>query len=166
MHLKALGFTLIEIMVAISIIAITFGVIISSASQVRKTGRDAQKQSDLQTVQAALQQYYADQNHFPDSMDLSSGAPITNCPTVPSTCQVIKTYLNKTPVTPSGSNYYYRSGLDSTTTNKNNNCGSGSSMQCHFYLLCTTLEGKSPQAAAQYADCQSFNPAFNYQLNP
>lgn len=170
MRIPAKGFTLIEIMVAISIVAITFGVIISSAAQVRKTGRDAQRQTDLQSVQAALQQYYADQNYFPDSMDLTAGYPLTNCPAVPQgACTPTKTYLNKLPVAPSIPNYYYRSGVDSTATNRVNNCGGGSTMQCHFYLLCADLEGNSPQTSTQYQDCTSFNPVgtvYNYQLNP
>lgn len=166
MTTTAKGFTLIEIMIAISIVAVTFGVIISSAAQVRKTGRDAQRQADLQAVQAALQQYYADQNFYPDSIDLSLGLPITNCPTVPASCGVNKTYLNVIPKSPSGLNYYYRSGIDSTSTNKSANCGGGSSSLCHFYLLCADLEGPSPQSPSQYADCDDYNPGYNYQLNP
>jgi prepilin-type N-terminal cleavage/methylation domain-containing protein len=161
------GFTLIELMITITILAITFGVIITSATAVRKAGRDGQRQSDLLTLKTALQQFYADQNYFPDSMVLTAGDPITDCPTVPASgCSPTKTYLDKTPIVPSGVNYYYRSGVDSTATNKYNNCGGGSSMMCHFYLLCTVLEGNSPQSASQYADCASFNPVYNYQLNP
>jgi prepilin-type N-terminal cleavage/methylation domain-containing protein len=161
------GFTLIEIMITITIIAVTFGVIITSAASVRKSGRDGQRQSDLLTIRAALQQFYADQNYFPDSVTLTAGDPITNCPTVPASgCTPTKTYLDRTPITPSGTSYYYRSGVDSTTANKYNNCGGGSSGTCHFFLLCASLEGTSPQSASQYADCATFNPAFNYQLNP
>lgn len=171
MSTTAKGFTLIEIMIAISIVAVTFGVIISSAAQVRKTGRDAQKQADLQAVQAALQQYYADQNYYPDKIDFTSGAPITNCPSVPAAvgCQITKTYLNKTPISPTGlsTDYMYRSGIDSTASNRTSNCDVvpiNSSMQCHFYILCAKLEGASPQSNSQYSDCSPWSK--NYQLNP
>lgn len=106
--IKDLGFTLIELLVAISIVGVVFGVIITSVAIVKKNGRDAQRQSDLRTVQSALEHYLVDQSFYPTSLDLSSGGSLTNQtgnPTNP--LPPVKIYLNTIHQDPLGMNYLY-----------------------------------------------------------
>jgi prepilin-type N-terminal cleavage/methylation domain-containing protein len=52
------GFTLIEILVAISIIGILSAIILSSFNMARNKGADAKRATDLSSIQAALEGYY------------------------------------------------------------------------------------------------------------
>lgn len=175
---KAAGFTLIEIMISIAIVGITFGVIITSAAAVRQTGRDGQRQADILAIKSALQNFYADQNYFPNNLttttstDISTYSPLTNCSGTAS-CTPTKTYLNFVPVDPSNVAYKYKPKLDGTAANiastatcnatTNNN-------QCHYYILCADLEGSSPQSSTQNGACvdatNGFGANYTYQANP
>ncbi len=53
------GFTLVELMVVISIIAILATIGLTVYTQAQKSARDAKRQQDLQEIQKALEQYYA-----------------------------------------------------------------------------------------------------------
>lgn len=87
------GFTLIEILIAVSIVAIMMAIIISSAAALQKNSRDARRKSDLGSLTTSLQQYYADQSYYPATLTLTSVGSLKNpANTV--------TYLNKTPIDP------------------------------------------------------------------
>lgn len=59
------GFTLIELMVAIAILAIvsTAGLIVFTGAQ--RSARDSKRTSDLSEIQKALEQYYAINKNYP-----------------------------------------------------------------------------------------------------
>ena len=59
------GFTLLELLVTISIIGILIAVGSVSFSTAQKRGRDSRRQADMKAVQAALEQYYALTNAYP-----------------------------------------------------------------------------------------------------
>lgn len=59
------GFTLIELMIAISIVAIISAVGLVSYSKAQQLGRDARRKSDLQEIAKALQLYYNDNGRYP-----------------------------------------------------------------------------------------------------
>lgn len=54
-----LGFTLVELLVAISIIGVLSGIILVGYNSVRSSARDAKRVADLQAVEVALQMYHA-----------------------------------------------------------------------------------------------------------
>lgn len=167
------GFTLIEILVAISIVAVVMGAIITSAVAVRRSGRDAQRQSDLRSLQSALQNYYADQNFYPNSPasnNISTGyTSITNC-TSRTSCTVSQTYLSLTPTDPSSIQYKYKAVMDAGSGKATECTGSANTNSCQFYILCAQLEGTSPQSGTQNSDCSSLFTAnskpYNYQVTP
>lgn len=105
------GFTLIEILVAISIISIVFGITLTSAIALQKSGRDAMRKSDLRNIQIALQQYYADNQTFPtDANTYAEGYPPAL--TLSSTTSLkspdnSKTYLNTIPRDPNQTSLPY-----------------------------------------------------------
>lgn len=53
------GFTLLEMLVVIGIIAILVGLGTTSYSTAQKKARDAKRKSDLKAIQNALEQYYS-----------------------------------------------------------------------------------------------------------
>ncbi len=150
--LSGRGLTLIELLVALSIIAVVFGIIVTSAGGIQKYGRDAKRQADIRTIQSALQQYYADQNFFPDD-DVSSplklsgaGAvtSLTNCIGNPApSCSVTKTYLSSIPSDPTSGTttpYYYK--VYASLSDQGTNCDN-STTKCFYYILCAKLENGS-----------------------
>ncbi len=67
-HSKAVGFTLIELMVVMVILGLlaTVGLASFRTSQIKS--RDAKRKSDLGQIQRALELYYNDYNTYPDSV--------------------------------------------------------------------------------------------------
>lgn len=128
------GFSLIELMVTISIIGIAFGIIITSSAALQKSGRDTQRQANLKTIQAALEQYHADAGVYPDTLldplkytDAASGKTTTYLNSVPKdpigTGTSIYTYVPG----PSGSSgkwaqYCLYAKLESGTISKTTQC--------------------------------------------
>ncbi len=99
---KYRGFTLIELLVTISIIAILSAIGLVVYSSVIKQGRDSRRQSDLRSIQSALEQYYADNFSYPSAPLPAPGNPLKS----PNN---LKTYINQMPGDPSSPRqYYYR----------------------------------------------------------
>ncbi len=57
---KKSGFTLLELLVVIAIIAVLISMATVSYSSAQRKSRDSRRKSDLKSIQAALEQYYAD----------------------------------------------------------------------------------------------------------
>lgn len=125
------GFSLVELLVVISIIGLVTGVGASFVSSVQRNTRDAQREADLRVLQSALQQYYANENHYPDSLTLTGGAPLSASG---------RTYLQNTPKDPvpgTTTPYCYQSQISISNTST---CDGGSTGQCHYFVLCANLE--------------------------
>lgn len=60
------AFTLIELMVVMAIIAILITLIIGAITVARRTTRDTQRRSNVQTIKTALEGYYAANKLYPD----------------------------------------------------------------------------------------------------
>lgn len=113
---KAAGFTLIELMVAISIVSIVSAVGLVGYGQTQKYARDARRKQDLKSIQLALELYKQVNNAYPASVN-----------------SVATTYIGTIPTDPKGPSYGY-------FTNSGT-CGSYSANQ--FYYLSATLENTS-----------------------
>lgn len=87
------GFTLIELMITITIIVILAAIGIISYQTVLKSGRDSKRQSDLLGIQSALEQYYSDQSYFPEVVTFGSALTYGSGP-------AMKTYMTKIPQDP------------------------------------------------------------------
>lgn len=57
---KQAGFSLLELLVVVSIIGILIAVAAAAYSTAQKRGRDAKRRGDVKAMQSALEQYYAD----------------------------------------------------------------------------------------------------------
>lgn len=72
------GFTLIEILVVITIIAILTASGMVAYIQIGKNARDARRKSDLEQLRSALVLYRTDFNAYPASVNWSNMSPIQN----------------------------------------------------------------------------------------
>src|SRR3990172_5077103 len=109
------GFTLLELLVTISIIGILVGIGSVSFSTAQRKGRDSRRQADMTAIQKSLEECYALTTSYPAS--ITTGGSIT-CST--------QTVMNLVPADPKpGSSYTYTVNAGATKTN---------------YCLCATLE--------------------------
>lgn len=114
------GFSLIELMVAIIIIAIIASVGLVNYSQSQLVAKDSKRKSDIQEIQKALEQYYSASNPSVYPANINTGGPIDS-----------KTYFQSghIPKDPNGSDYTLYRAPDGTT--------------CFGYMLCAKLDGTS-----------------------
>jgi len=143
------GFSLVELLVVMSLIAILAGSLsILSINRNLGKGRDSKRQSDLEGLRSALEQYRYDNGKYITSTGGDAGSVLSVLPTG---------YLGALPSDPASGNYYYY--LSPTTS-------PGS------YQLCARLDGLSvtptPNACGAGTLCGSGSGAYcNYQVtNP
>jgi len=90
------GFTLVELLVTMTVIAILMGLAFVSFSGTKKTARDGKRKADLEQIRSALEMYRSDNEKYPSSLsDLTSGG-----------------YLSSLPADPLGYTYYYEKSDD------------------------------------------------------
>lgn len=89
--IKQNGFTLVELLISISIIAILSVVLVVSFSNAQKNGRDQRRITDLKAIQNAAEQYYMLKGSYPTSK---------NTPWTANSQVVLQSY----PVGPKGTN--------------------------------------------------------------
>lgn len=118
---KVKGFTLIEILIAMAIMGILASVGFGSYIRSLKKGRDAQRKSDLNQVQSALEAYMSDFQVYPGC---NSEGKILGCGDGDTVCEwgdsfvrnvgdTTKTYMSRLPDDPvSGASYVYVSNGD------------------------------------------------------
>ena len=66
------AFTLIELMVVISIIGILVSISVFSYLTAQKKGRDSRRRQDLKAIQTALEQYYAEHQVYPTGNNIDT----------------------------------------------------------------------------------------------
>jgi general secretion pathway protein G len=96
------GFTLLELMIVITILGILAALISGQFLQSLKRGRDTRRKSDLEQVQKALELYYEDNKSYPTPAALSGQI----C--APAGCST-KAYMQRVPGDPDGTSYGYSS---------------------------------------------------------
>ena len=67
--MKRRGFTLVEILIVLAIITLLVAILLPVLSSVRAAGRSAVCVSNLRQLGQAMQQYTADNDHFPRGLD-------------------------------------------------------------------------------------------------
>tara|TARA_Y100000310_G_C20557120_1_gene751126 strand:- start:615 stop:1040 length:426 start_codon:yes stop_codon:yes gene_type:complete len=128
--MKEKGFTLFELLVSISIIAILTALVSLSYSAAQKKARDARRRQDMGSVQKAAEQYYALNNYsYPTSYSSGSSSWSVGGETV----------LNLFPVDPKNvAPYQYSCSIGAATgycccaTMENNSNGNASDASCTF----------------------------------
>lgn len=135
------GFTLVELLIVVTIIAILTVIGIVNYSSFTRSSRDAKRQSDLKMIQSALEAYHADQIYYPYSDSVISGSPLTNA-TGGTSVIVPKTYLTTVPSDPTVTvPYSYKAyKLDGT------DCPTASVGSCTKYCLFAQMEDRVPRS--------------------
>lgn len=137
------GFTLIELLVVISIIGIIISLSLFGIKNVRKSARDTQRKSDLETIRAALELYRADCNSYPASTP-DPGESLKGNGT--GSCLASNTYLQEWPSDPlsdrnysytlNGNTYTLCAALENDTSGNGNGCGScGDGISCNYKTI-------------------------------
>jgi len=118
------GFTLLEILVVIGIIAILVTMGISSYTTAQRKARDAKRRSDLQSIGNALEQYYSICNYkYPAALP-AAGSKLT-ATTVDCTSLTADVDLMTVPSDPTGGSYQCISCTTSSYTVCPKDLGSG-----------------------------------------
>ncbi len=143
------GFSLVELMITISIIAVLIAASLFSYSNIQRRARDATRQSDLKIIQSALEQYKADQGFYPTS--ITYGTALTY-----GTGSTLRTYLNKIPQDIATTGYVYRA-LPSTPTQCQN-----STVLCSNYCLFAKLENTTSTPSTPPTVCGSYPTNYNF----
>lgn len=107
------GFTLIELMVAIAIIAILAAVGLVVYSTAQKSARNSRRLQDLQALKTALEVYKSSTGSYPNQNVASS---CTNYSTALGV--LVPTYMPALPVDPSGGSVCYRYQSDALTNSQ------------------------------------------------
>ncbi len=104
------GFSLLEVMVAISIIALLASVLIAGFDAAREKAQDSKRITELKQLKVALELYHTDYGHYPRESNgangrIGEGAGVDT---------MLAPYMKSIPVDPAGpgnaSYYYYYDG--------------------------------------------------------
>jgi general secretion pathway protein G len=83
-HPDEAGFTLIELMIVITLIGILVAMALPSLTQQPRRAKEAVLKTNLHTLRDTLDQYHADKGHFPTGLDeLVSGGYLRQIPRDP-----------------------------------------------------------------------------------
>ena len=144
------GFSLIELLVVISIMAVLIGLSAFGLQQARESARDGQRQADLETLRTGLSFYKADCNLYPTPKSSDTDRMADALSGYSGLCGSGNTYIADIPSDPApGRNYYYISSTPFAT-----------------YTICASLEtgGSTTATGCSSADCGS-GMVCNYAVN-
>lgn len=125
------GFTLVELMVVITVIAILMTIAIVSFTRIQKQARDTKRKADIRTIETALQARFTEFQAYP-----VVEAPAQPASTVLGTDVLVPNYMPSVPTAP----------LGSTSLNGNTDYMYVSDALGFSYSLCTTLETATASA--------------------
>jgi general secretion pathway protein G len=101
------GFTLMEILIAIAIIAVLTAVGIVSYVSINRNARDAKRRGDIEQIRSALEMFRSDKGSYPAVGDLG-WTDASNLNTGDSDTGLVDTYIPAIPSDPQSTNFVYR----------------------------------------------------------
>lgn len=100
------AFTLVELLVVVTIIAIVSGISIFSVQGVRLSAQDDKRAADLRAIQSAFARYNADCFSYPLSWP-AAGSTLTGDPSLSPSCASTNIYIRDFPEDPDPARSYY-----------------------------------------------------------
>src|SRR5690348_14262381 len=119
--MKRSGFTLIEILIVVAIIAILASVVLIGLGPTQQAGRDSRRLSDLRQVQNGLELYFNKCGYYPGNAVAAScagvaWAPVSDWATMSGALTGSAIGVNSVPKDPtSGRTYYYGTDVTGST---------------------------------------------------
>lgn len=104
------GFTLVELLVVISIIGVVVALSLFGLTGARESARDAKRKSDLELIRASIETYRSDCSTYPAALT----SPLIGSDPPPAICSTGNTYLTSAPLdplSPSQNYLYYSDGV-------------------------------------------------------
>lgn len=98
--MKNRGFTLIEIIIVVAILAVLMILALSLVPRQLEKARDGERKGDLQKIKIAFEDYYNDNGCYP------SATVLQNCGGVSPVSHELSPYLQKIPCDPKDQSYY------------------------------------------------------------
>lgn len=155
---KIQGFTLVELLVVISILGVLASIMLAAFRNSQARGRDAQRKANLKELQSSLELFYADYGEYPSA----SAGEIGACPYDPSASSgtacvwgegsftdgktVYFTVLPQDPI----SAYHYLYRVDSTNQK--------------FQIFATLENSEDPQIISTAYDCGGGDNSCNFVI--
>ncbi len=121
--MKKNGFTLIEVLVAATIIAVLSVVGVASYTSINRRSRDAKRKSDVEQVRSALEMYRTDIGSYPAG-STTGFRLLTDLES-----ELVSTYMPSIPSDPKSTSAYYYSPLGSAPY--------------YSYCICAYLESEA-----------------------
>lgn len=152
------GFTLIEILIVVAIIAILASIVIVGLGPAQQSGRDARRVTDLQSIQNGLELYYQQCGFYPSNTQGSTNCPADSSNDFAGMATALKSSgvvgSTNIPIDPSSPHqtYYYASNgtsytLGATLENSNN------SVFNNYTAPTTNIPQAAPNACAKPDYC-------------
>lgn len=140
---KAAGFTLLEVLVSATIIAVLTAIGVVSYASVNKRSRDVKRKSDLEQIRSALEMYRADNGEYPNigsgmldaqglQSDLVSGGYMPSIPDDPKSTGSY--YYDAVQVSGTYSSYCICGNLETITTGSEETCTVALHSSCDYGL--------------------------------
>lgn len=150
------GFTIVELLIVIVVIAILASISVAAYSGIQARGRDSQRRQDVKTIVKALEMYYVDNGRYPSGLcdsdcAVNGGWSTTNDASWANLAnELVPKYISSLPVDPNPSMGLNPTGGGSTrfgygyfaTRSNSNYCGSSNNQA---YILVYTLESGSQE---------------------
>lgn len=125
--MKQRAFTIVELLIVIVVIGILAAITIVAYNGVQSRARDAERQTEMKTIEKALEMYNADNGGYPTCSGTTyvAGNAAGGCSTASLASALVPKYLNAIPADPKSSGndiYQYAFGFQksSATTYSNN----------------------------------------------
>lgn len=100
------GFSLIELMVGISIIGILMALTLTGISSSRAAARDAKRKADLELIRSGLEIYKSDCDNYPVATYTTNWPSQIIGDGSPASCAVANVYIAAVPIDPVNTRYY------------------------------------------------------------
>jgi len=139
------GFTIVELLIVIVVIGILAGLVITTYNGIQQKARNTERQTDLKTLQAQLEAYYAENDsHYPSLTDLNT-QPATGNWWIQDNMKGMDKETLRDPsnssyqlaATPTAKQYSYQAYESDGTTA----CGATDDTDCASYTLTAKPEG-------------------------